>query len=239
MVMQVCAEAGGGVVSTRDFVNLRHWALVDGVYISAGGSVNHPAMPPQVALLYFFVVNVTHLSVPGTSQPIIFSVEEGARGKRARMLGDEACGGPTWSMPLSVASRHRHQGCHIFQAHSESFNSRVGYPSQSLTRRCPAPSLSTSPTSDCGLARCALVNCLTPLWHLAAIWQKALLLPPESTSLPWTRSHLKTRLKSRIILPSCEPQWKIKMHCPDQNWYQLAPVWKVSCCERKWYIFSG
>ena len=95
MVMQVCAEAGGGVVSTRDFVNLRHWALVDGVYISAGGSVNHPAMPPQVALLYFFVVNVTHLSVPGTSQPIIFSVEEGARGKRARMLGDEACGGPT------------------------------------------------------------------------------------------------------------------------------------------------
>ena len=50
MVMQVCAEAGGGVVSTRDFVNLRHWAVVDGVYVSAGGSVNHPAMPPQVAL---------------------------------------------------------------------------------------------------------------------------------------------------------------------------------------------
>jgi len=44
---QVCAEAGGGVVSTRDFVNLRHWALVDGVYVSAGGSVTHPAMPPQ------------------------------------------------------------------------------------------------------------------------------------------------------------------------------------------------
>ena len=50
MVMQVCAEAGGGVVSTRDFVNLRHWAVVDGVYVSAGGSVNHPAMPPQVVL---------------------------------------------------------------------------------------------------------------------------------------------------------------------------------------------
>ena len=44
---QVCAEAGGGVVSTRDFVNLRHWAVVDGVYVSAGGSVKHPAMPPQ------------------------------------------------------------------------------------------------------------------------------------------------------------------------------------------------
>ena len=49
-MIQVCAEAGGGVVSTRDFVNLRHWALVDGVYVSAGGSVTHPAMPPQVPL---------------------------------------------------------------------------------------------------------------------------------------------------------------------------------------------
>ena len=44
---QVCAEAGGGVVSTRDFVSLRHWAVVDGAYVSAGGSVKHPAMPPQ------------------------------------------------------------------------------------------------------------------------------------------------------------------------------------------------
>ena len=44
---QVCAEAGGGAVSTRDFVNLRHWAVVDGVYISAGGSIKHPAMPAQ------------------------------------------------------------------------------------------------------------------------------------------------------------------------------------------------
>jgi len=44
---QVCAEAGGGAVSTRDFVNLRHWAVVDGVYLSAGGSIKHPAMPPQ------------------------------------------------------------------------------------------------------------------------------------------------------------------------------------------------
>lgn len=45
---QVCAEAGGGVVSTRDFVNLRHWSLMEGgVYVSAGGSVSHPAMPAQ------------------------------------------------------------------------------------------------------------------------------------------------------------------------------------------------
>ena len=45
--MQVCAEAGGGVVSVRDFVNIRHWASVEGgVLVSAGGSVTHPAMPP-------------------------------------------------------------------------------------------------------------------------------------------------------------------------------------------------
>ena len=43
----MCAEAAGGVVSIRDFVNVRHWSLVDGVYVSAGGSVLHPAMPPQ------------------------------------------------------------------------------------------------------------------------------------------------------------------------------------------------
>ena len=46
-LFQVCAEAGGGVVSVRDFVNLRHWASVGGgVLVSAGGSVEHPAMPP-------------------------------------------------------------------------------------------------------------------------------------------------------------------------------------------------
>ena len=46
--LQVCAEAGGGAVSTRDFVNLRHWGLEEGgVFVSAGGSVAHPAMPPQ------------------------------------------------------------------------------------------------------------------------------------------------------------------------------------------------
>ena len=27
------------MVSTRDFVNLRHWSVVEGVYVSAGGSV--------------------------------------------------------------------------------------------------------------------------------------------------------------------------------------------------------
>ncbi len=46
---QVAAEAGGGVVSTRDFVNLRHWKLMeeDGTFFAAGVSVKHPAMPPN------------------------------------------------------------------------------------------------------------------------------------------------------------------------------------------------
>jgi len=44
---QVCAEAVGGMISTRDFVNIRHWGVVDGVYVSAGGSVLHQAMPLQ------------------------------------------------------------------------------------------------------------------------------------------------------------------------------------------------
>lgn len=44
---QVCAEAAGGLVTTRDFVNLRHWAEMSGVFISAGMSIHHPAMPAQ------------------------------------------------------------------------------------------------------------------------------------------------------------------------------------------------
>ena len=31
----------------RDFVNLRHWSLINGTFVSAACSVEHPAMPPQ------------------------------------------------------------------------------------------------------------------------------------------------------------------------------------------------
>ena len=44
---QVCAEGGGGAVSIRDFVYLRHWELVDGVYISAMISTKHSTVPPH------------------------------------------------------------------------------------------------------------------------------------------------------------------------------------------------
>ena len=44
---QVCAEGGGGAVSIRDFVYLRHWELVDGVYVSAMISTKHSTVPPH------------------------------------------------------------------------------------------------------------------------------------------------------------------------------------------------
>ncbi|CAM1300287.1 STARD3 (predicted) [Pycnogonum litorale] len=43
----VAAEGAGGLVAARDFVNIRHWELRDGVFISCGISVTHPDMPPQ------------------------------------------------------------------------------------------------------------------------------------------------------------------------------------------------
>ena len=43
---QVCANGlGGGVVSTRDFVYLRHWQLIDGVYVMSMASINHSSIP--------------------------------------------------------------------------------------------------------------------------------------------------------------------------------------------------
>ncbi|TRY68621.1 hypothetical protein TCAL_12158 [Tigriopus californicus] len=44
---QVAAEAAGGMVSTRDFVNLRYWQVIEGSYFSSGVSIQHPAMPSQ------------------------------------------------------------------------------------------------------------------------------------------------------------------------------------------------
>ena len=37
----------GGVVSSRDFVNLRHWGTREGVFLSAGEGVTHPDRPPN------------------------------------------------------------------------------------------------------------------------------------------------------------------------------------------------
>jgi len=47
ILYSVAAESAGGVVSSRDFINLRRWGLREGVYISCGRGVTHPHMPPS------------------------------------------------------------------------------------------------------------------------------------------------------------------------------------------------
>nr|CAD7588678.1 unnamed protein product [Timema genevievae] len=43
---QVAAEGAGGIVSSRDFVNLRCWGMKGDCYVAAGVSVLHPEVPP-------------------------------------------------------------------------------------------------------------------------------------------------------------------------------------------------
>jgi len=42
----VTGAAAGGLFSSRDFVNLRHWKTRDGIMLSSGCAVLHPDMPP-------------------------------------------------------------------------------------------------------------------------------------------------------------------------------------------------
>lgn len=42
---QVSPDAGGGMISSRDFVSLRHWGIIDGCYVSASVSIEHPEIP--------------------------------------------------------------------------------------------------------------------------------------------------------------------------------------------------
>ncbi|CAG0916558.1 unnamed protein product [Notodromas monacha] len=48
IIYQVTNDAAGGIVSSRDFVDLRHWVIrAGGIYVSSGASVEHSSMPPQ------------------------------------------------------------------------------------------------------------------------------------------------------------------------------------------------
>ncbi|KAJ8942315.1 hypothetical protein NQ318_005307 [Aromia moschata] len=42
---QISADAAGGLVSSRDFVNLRHWACVEGCYVICSIKTDHPSLP--------------------------------------------------------------------------------------------------------------------------------------------------------------------------------------------------
>lgn len=42
---QISSDGGVGIVSSRDFVTLRHWTLMDGCYIIAITATEHPSLP--------------------------------------------------------------------------------------------------------------------------------------------------------------------------------------------------
>lgn len=42
---QICNDGAGGIVSSRDFVNLRHWALVEDCYVMSCVKTEHPSLP--------------------------------------------------------------------------------------------------------------------------------------------------------------------------------------------------
>ncbi|XP_021369542.1 stAR-related lipid transfer protein 3-like isoform X3 [Mizuhopecten yessoensis] len=43
----IAAEAAGGLVTSRDFVNVRCWGVRDGVFLSCASGTTYPDMPPQ------------------------------------------------------------------------------------------------------------------------------------------------------------------------------------------------
>ncbi|KAF4522698.1 hypothetical protein B566_EDAN012715 [Ephemera danica] len=47
----VSAEGGGGVVTSREFIVLRHWGIRDGAYVLAGASTTHPDVPNNKKLI--------------------------------------------------------------------------------------------------------------------------------------------------------------------------------------------
>ncbi|ROT75996.1 StAR-related lipid transfer protein 3 [Penaeus vannamei] len=51
VVYQVAAEGPGGVVSARDFVNVRHWKKIGDCWVSANVSVVHKDEPPQKSIV--------------------------------------------------------------------------------------------------------------------------------------------------------------------------------------------
>jgi len=51
ILYQISAESGGGVVTSREFVILRHWSVKDGTYISSGCSCTHLSAPENKKLI--------------------------------------------------------------------------------------------------------------------------------------------------------------------------------------------
>lgn len=51
ILYQISAESGGGVVTSREFVILRHWGVKEGTYISSGCSCTHLSAPENKKLI--------------------------------------------------------------------------------------------------------------------------------------------------------------------------------------------
>lgn len=44
---QVSANAGGGMISSRDFVTLRHWGIKEGCYVIGNIGIDCPSIPAR------------------------------------------------------------------------------------------------------------------------------------------------------------------------------------------------
>ncbi|CAD5115947.1 DgyrCDS4877 [Dimorphilus gyrociliatus] len=67
---QVAADAIGGLVSTRDFVNLRHWGPYRDYIVSSGCSVIHPDYPP-ISKVEFQLFHIFKLITDGLVSPCV------------------------------------------------------------------------------------------------------------------------------------------------------------------------
>ena len=228
LVMQVCAEAGGGVVSTRDFVNLRHWALVDGVYISAGGSVNHPAMPPQVTLdLHWHFIPICFQSkrVRGENGPGCWAMRP-VEGQPDRCLFQ-------WLLDTDIKVASHQFFCVfwpplIISGLDTPVNHRQGIVWHPVWIHCKHQSKSS-----------CVASWPTTWLHCSILqWYGRRCSSYPLTEFPWPRSHwnISIGLESGIIVPSPQPV-NIKMQCPDKNTDKLELVWNVSCCDRRSIYF--
>lgn len=66
---QISTDGGAGLVSSRDFVTLRYWTLVNDCYMIACTGVEHPSVPKNDKyirysyLLYFFTLNLIFFKI--------------------------------------------------------------------------------------------------------------------------------------------------------------------------------
>lgn len=65
VVYQLAAEGPGGVVTARDFVNVRHWKKINNCLVCANISVIHKDEPPQKSIVRCVIrlhVTLLHMS---------------------------------------------------------------------------------------------------------------------------------------------------------------------------------